>query len=73
MNIVFTPPHIGSATHETRRAMTQCTIDNLLAALSGQDHQNCINKQSCMYDWEFHMNVSGGFQACREMHISGCA
>jgi len=53
--------------------MTQCTIDNLLAALSGQDHQNCINKQSCMYDWEFHMNVSGGFQACREMHISGCA
>ncbi|MEY5099111.1 MAG: putative 2-Ketogluconate-6-phosphate reductase [Pseudomonadota bacterium] len=29
-------PHIGSATHETRRAMAELATDNLLAALDGQ-------------------------------------
>ncbi|WP_157264847.1 2-hydroxyacid dehydrogenase [Azohydromonas aeria] len=29
-------PHIGSATHETRRAMAELAVDNLLQALAGQ-------------------------------------
>jgi lactate dehydrogenase-like 2-hydroxyacid dehydrogenase len=29
-------PHIGSATHETRRAMAQLVIDNLAAHFAGQ-------------------------------------
>ena len=29
-------PHIGSATHETRHAMNRLAVDNLLAALAGQ-------------------------------------
>jgi phosphogluconate 2-dehydrogenase/gluconate 2-dehydrogenase len=29
-------PHIGSATHETRRAMAELATDNLLNALAGQ-------------------------------------
>ena len=40
----FVPlPHIGSATHETRHAMAQCAIDNLLEALSGVPSDNCVN------------------------------
>ena len=34
-NVVLTP-HIGSATHETRRAMAQLVVDNLAAHFSGQ-------------------------------------
>ncbi len=34
-NVVIVP-HIGSATVETRRAMAQCALDNLLAGLRGQ-------------------------------------
>ncbi|NML15607.1 2-hydroxyacid dehydrogenase [Azohydromonas caseinilytica] len=30
-------PHIGSATHETRRAMAERATENLLAALAGED------------------------------------
>jgi glyoxylate reductase len=30
-NVVLTP-HVGSATHETRAAMTRVLVDNLLAA-----------------------------------------
>ncbi|WP_275946442.1 NAD(P)-dependent oxidoreductase, partial [Variovorax sp. dw_954] len=29
-------PHIGSATHETRRAMAELATDNLLKGLAGQ-------------------------------------
>jgi glyoxylate reductase len=29
-------PHIGSATHATRRAMADLAVDNLIAALAGQ-------------------------------------
>jgi phosphogluconate 2-dehydrogenase/gluconate 2-dehydrogenase len=29
-------PHIGSATHETRKAMAQLATDNLLRVLAGQ-------------------------------------
>lgn len=43
---VFTLPHIGSATHETRRAMAHCAIDNLLTALSGQPLRNCVNPEA---------------------------
>ncbi|MCG8708421.1 glyoxylate/hydroxypyruvate reductase GhrB [Brenneria sp. 4F2] len=38
-------PHIGSATHETRYAMAACAVDNLIAALSGQVTENCVNPQ----------------------------
>lgn len=41
-NVVATP-HIGSATHETREAMAQCAVDNLLAALAGERPVNLVN------------------------------
>ena len=34
-NVVLTP-HIGSATAETRAAMTRVVVDNLLAAARGE-------------------------------------
>ena len=40
---VVTLPHIGSATHETRHAMAQCAIENLLEALSGLPSDNYVN------------------------------
>ncbi len=33
---VIIVPHIGSATNETRRAMAQCAVDNLLLVLRGE-------------------------------------
>lgn len=36
-------PHIGSATHETRYAMAECAVDNLIAALKGNVEQNSVN------------------------------
>lgn len=36
-------PHIGSATHETRYCMAACTVDNLIAALTGTVTQNGFN------------------------------
>ncbi|MCB8887576.1 2-hydroxyacid dehydrogenase [Vreelandella malpeensis] len=36
-------PHIGSATHETRRSMVNLAIDNLLAGLAGQRPPNIVN------------------------------
>lgn len=36
-------PHIGSATHETRYAMVECAVDNLIAALNGDLRENCAN------------------------------
>ncbi|EFE54227.1 4-phosphoerythronate dehydrogenase [Providencia rettgeri DSM 1131] len=38
-------PHIGSATHETRYAMVECAVDNLIAALKGDLSQNCVNPE----------------------------
>ncbi|UNH41877.1 glyoxylate/hydroxypyruvate reductase GhrB [Moellerella wisconsensis] len=38
-------PHIGSATHETRYAMEECAVDNLIKAFAGQLHENCVNPQ----------------------------
>ncbi|MFM2480860.1 NAD(P)-dependent oxidoreductase [Celerinatantimonas sp. YJH-8] len=39
-------PHIGSATHETRRAMVEMAVDNLIAALQGDVQKNCVNPQA---------------------------
>ncbi|GAB2946294.1 glyoxylate/hydroxypyruvate reductase GhrB [Hafnia psychrotolerans] len=36
-------PHIGSATHETRYGMAACAVDNLIAALTGEVKENCVN------------------------------
>ena len=36
MNNVVLSPHIGSATHDTRRAMGDLTVDNLLAHFAGR-------------------------------------
>jgi glyoxylate reductase len=33
-------PHLGSATHATRRAMADLAVDNLLAALDGKPMPN---------------------------------
>lgn len=38
-------PHIGSATHETRYAMAETAVDNLIAALDGNVGKNCVNPQ----------------------------
>ncbi|MEQ5724583.1 MULTISPECIES: NAD(P)-dependent oxidoreductase [unclassified Providencia] len=42
---VIALPHIGSATHETRYAMVECAVDNLIAALKGDLSQNCVNPE----------------------------
>ena len=43
---VVTLPHIGSATHETRYAMAECAVDNLLGALEHQSTRNCVNPEA---------------------------
>lgn len=45
MSQVVILPHIGSATHETRAAMAQLAVDNLLAALRGERPANLANSQ----------------------------
>jgi glyoxylate/hydroxypyruvate/2-ketogluconate reductase len=41
-NVVLTP-HIGSASEPTRRAMAECAVANMVAALSGQRPPNLLN------------------------------
>ena len=41
-------PHMGSATHATRGAMTEMAVDNLLAALRGERMPHCANPE--VYD-----------------------
>jgi lactate dehydrogenase-like 2-hydroxyacid dehydrogenase len=36
-------PHIGSATHETRFAMAQLAVDNLIAGLAGKRPTCLVN------------------------------
>jgi len=36
-------PHIGSATHGTRRAMARLAAENLLAGLAGDPLPHCAN------------------------------
>ena len=43
---VIVLPHIGSATAETRRAMQELAIDNLLAALRGETPAHVVNPQA---------------------------
>ena len=43
---VVTLPHIGSATHETRYAMAELAVDNLLAALQERSTRNCVNPEA---------------------------
>jgi glyoxylate reductase len=38
-------PHIGSATHDTREAMADLAVDNLLAALAGEPMPHCVNPE----------------------------
>ncbi len=39
----LTFPHIGTATHETRRLMRELSVRNLLAVLEGKDPESCVN------------------------------
>jgi glyoxylate reductase len=41
-NVVLTP-HIASASEPTRRAMAECAVANMVAALSGQQPPNLLN------------------------------
>jgi glyoxylate reductase len=43
-NLVIAP-HIGSASHRTREAMADMTVDNLLAALAGEPMPHCANPE----------------------------
>ena len=43
-NCIVTP-HIGSATHGTRRRMAEMACENLLAGLEGRRLPNCVNKE----------------------------
>lgn len=43
MENVVALPHIGSATHETRLAMSRLAVENLVAALDGKP-QNVVNR-----------------------------
>lgn len=43
-NVVLLP-HIGSATKETRYAMMECAVENLIAALDGSLRENCVNRE----------------------------
>jgi glyoxylate reductase len=38
-------PHIGSATHGTRRRMAEMACENLLAGLEGRPLPNCVNRE----------------------------
>jgi glyoxylate reductase len=38
-------PHIGSATHGTRRRMAELACENLLAGLEGRRLPNCVNQE----------------------------
>jgi len=43
MRNVVVLPHIGSATIETRRAMLNCAVDNLVACLRGETCENALS------------------------------
>jgi len=43
MKNVVALPHIGSATHQTRRAMVEAAVDNLEQALDGHRPADCVN------------------------------
>lgn len=43
---VVTLPHIGSATHETRYAMAERAVNNLIAALTGERPTDLVNPEA---------------------------
>jgi glyoxylate/hydroxypyruvate/2-ketogluconate reductase len=45
MKNVVALPHIGSATHETRRAMARCAAENVIEALAGRLSRNVVNPE----------------------------
>lgn len=45
MQNVVALPHIGSATHETRKLMSKVAVENLLAGLKGNFEKNCVNRE----------------------------
>jgi glyoxylate/hydroxypyruvate/2-ketogluconate reductase len=49
MKNVVALPHIGSATHETRFAMSRLAVENLVAALDGRP-QNVVNRAAIATD-----------------------
>ncbi|MBS6362331.1 NAD(P)-dependent oxidoreductase [Burkholderia sp.] len=46
MKQVVALPHIGSATHETRHAMSRCAAENLVGALAGTLRVNLVNPEA---------------------------
>ncbi len=42
---VLLVPHIGSATEQTRYAMRELAVRNLLAVLSGEPPPTCLNPE----------------------------
>ncbi|WP_280562482.1 D-glycerate dehydrogenase [Chromohalobacter sp. 48-RD10] len=44
MDNVVTTPHIGSATHETREAMAQLAVDNLMGSLTNSGPRTAVNE-----------------------------
>jgi len=46
MKNVVALPHIGSATHETRHAMSRNAAENLIGALDGTLAGNIVNPQA---------------------------
>jgi lactate dehydrogenase-like 2-hydroxyacid dehydrogenase len=38
-------PHIGTATHETRYAMRELAVRNLLAGVGGERPPSCVNAE----------------------------
>ncbi|MEX0783573.1 MAG: D-glycerate dehydrogenase [Dehalococcoidia bacterium] len=42
---VIALPHVGSATHETRAAMLDLAVTNLIEALSGREPPACVNPE----------------------------
>ncbi len=56
MDKVVTTPHIGSATHETREAMAQLAVDNLVGALAGDGPRTAVNEVA----WREASAASGG-------------
>jgi glyoxylate reductase len=43
-NVVLLP-HMGSATHQTRRRMGAMAVENLMAGLAGRLPPNCLNPE----------------------------
>ena len=48
-NVVLTP-HIASASIETRTKMAQLAVDNILAAMEGEEPPNCVNPEAMASD-----------------------